>query len=235
MTKPINSLQKEYIRLLDGSSAAMTIAGANMAQGAFVGVSWRNLTFIGCDFAGNGNIKLASMSGCKLIDCQFLAPHHDFGVMTDASFTRCTSSGRSVACGRDGSTGVLFQDCSFDGGSSAPAAHDGIGCTGEVTFRNCTGHGEVLVAGTRLTIDNCRFGDMSFAIGRQRWQGTPLAASVLIDNTQGTGVWRMVGCRVKTSRIQNSSFDQVFNDGCEGRSHEGIAQERHSDGRLGSA
>ncbi|TSD60134.1 hypothetical protein FFI97_007505 [Variovorax sp. KBS0712] len=215
MTTPITSLQKEYIRLLDGSSAAMTIVGAHMASGAFVGVSWKNLTFVGCDFAGDGNIKLASMSGCKFIDCRFLAPHHDFGVMTDVSFTQCSSAGRSIVCGGDGSTGVLFQACSFDGGSSAPAAHEGVGCMGEVTFRNCTGRGEVLVAGTRLTIDDCRFDHMTFAIGRQRRRGTPLAATVLIDNSQGSGVWRMVDCRMKTSHIQNSSFEQIVNDSSE--------------------
>ncbi|QFZ85861.1 hypothetical protein GFK26_25365 [Variovorax paradoxus] len=215
MTTPITSLQKAYIRLLDGSSAAMTIASAHMGPGAFVGVPWQNLTFVDCDFAGDGNIKLASMSGCNFIDCRFLAPHHDFGVMTDVRFTRCRSVGRSIVGGGDGSTGVLFQDCGFEGGGSAPAAHEGIGCMGEVTFRHCTGRGEVLVAGTRLTIDNCQFSDMTFAIGRQRKRGTPLAATVLIDNSQGTGVWRMVDCRMKTSHIQNSSFEQIVNDSSE--------------------
>lgn len=82
-------------------------------------------------------------------------------------------------------------------------------------LRNCTGRGEVLVAGTRLTIDDCRFDHMTFAIGRQRRRGTPLAATVLIDNSQGSGVWRMVDCRMKTSHIQNSSFEQIVNDSSE--------------------
>jgi hypothetical protein len=42
-----------------------------------------------------------------------------------------------------------------------------------------------------------------------------LAATVLIDNSQGTGLWRMVDCRMKTSHIQNSTFEQIQNDGSE--------------------
>lgn len=215
MTVPITELKKEYARLLDNSAAAMTIAGANMAPGAFIGVAWHNLTFTGCDFAGDGNIKLTSMSGCKFVACKFLAPSHDFGVMTEVSFNQCKSVGRSIFCGRDGSADVVFEGCSFSGGGGAPAAYEGIGCTGDVSFRNCTGSGEVLVAGTRLAIDGCQFNDMTFVIGRQRKRGAPLAATVLIDNSQGTGVWRMVDGRMKTSHIQNSSFEQIVNDGSE--------------------
>lgn len=215
MTTPITSLHKEHARLLDGSAAAMTIADADMAPGAFVGVVWQNLIFTGCNFVGDGNIRLASMSACKFVNCNFLAPNHDFGVMTDVSFSQCKSVGRSIFCGRDGSAGVVFEGCNFSGGGSAPEACEGIGCTGEVTFRSCTGGGEVLVAGTRLVIDNCQFDHMTFVIGRQRGRGAPLAATVLIDNSHGTGVWRMVDGRMKTSHIQNSSFEQIVNDGSE--------------------
>jgi hypothetical protein len=215
MTTPITSLQKEYIRLLDGSAAAMTIAGADIAPGAFVGVAWRNLTFTGCDFAGDGNIKLSSMTDCTFIDCRFLAPRHDFGVMANVRFSQCRSTGRSIFGGRDGSTGVAFEGCTFAGGDATPAGYEGIGCTGEVVFRNCVGAGDLLVAGTRLTIEACRFDNMSFVIGRQRNRGTPLAATVVIDNSQGTGVWRMVEGRMRTSHIRNSSFEQIVNDGAE--------------------
>jgi uncharacterized protein YjbI with pentapeptide repeats len=215
MATPITSLTKEHARLLDGSAAAMSIAGADMAPGTFAGVAWQNLTFVDCDFTGHGNIKLASMSGCKFVNCNFIGPSHDFGVMTDVLFTQCKSVGRSIFGGRDGSTGVVFEGCDFSGGSAAPAEYEGIGSTGEVTFSNCTGKGEVLVAGTALTIDNCQFADMTFVIGRQRKRGAPLAATVLIDNSQGTGLWRMVDCRMKTSHIQNSTFEQIQNDGSE--------------------
>jgi hypothetical protein len=215
MTTPITSLQKEYVRLLDGSSAAMTIAGANIAPGAFIGVAWKSLTFIGCDFAGDGNIKLISMADCRFIDCRFLAPRHDFGVMSNVQFSQCRSTGRSIFGGGDGSAGVVFDGCHFAGGNSPPSGYEGIGSTGEVVFRDCVGAGDLLVAGTRLTIDQCRFDNMSFVIGRQRSRGTPLAATVVIDNSQGTGVWRMVDGRMKTSHIRNSSFEQIVNDSSE--------------------
>lgn len=216
MSVPITSLIKENARLLGGSAAAMTIAGADMAAGVFVDVAWTHLTFTGCDFAGDGNIALASMSDCRFIGCNFLAPHHDFGVMTNVTFVQCKSVGRSIFCGRDGSSGVVFEGCDFSGGGgSAPEAFEGIGCTGEVTFRDCTGSGEVLVAGTGLTIVDCRFGDMTFAIGRHPKRGAPLAATVLIDHTHGSGRWRMVDCRMKTNHIQNSTFDEIVNDGSE--------------------
>lgn len=215
MTTPITSLQKEYIRLLDSSAAAMTIVGADIAPGAFVGVVWRNLTFTGCDFSGDGNVKLNSMSDCVFVDCKFLRPNHDFGVMKNVKFSRCRSVGRSIFGGRDGSVDVVFDGCNFSGGGSAPVGHEGIGCTGEVVFRNCTGGGDVLVAGTRLGVENCHFDNMTFAIGRQRNRGTPLAAVVVIDNSQGTGVWRMVDGRMKTSHIRQSSFEQILNDGSE--------------------
>lgn len=214
MPTPITSMSKEYAVLSTGGGG-ITVAGADMASGSFVGVAWSNTTFTACDFVGDGNIKLASMSGCKFVNCNFLAPNHDFGVMTDVTFTQCKSVGRSIFCGKDGSSGVVFDGCDFSGGGSAPEAFEGIGSTGKVTFRNCTGSGEVLVAGTQLTIDNCKFSNMTFVIGRQRKRGAPLAATVLIDNSHGTGRWRMVECRMKTSHIQNSTFDEIVNDGSE--------------------
>lgn len=215
MTTPITSLQKQYVRLLDGSAAAVTIVGADIACGAFVDVAWRHLTFTGCDFAGDGNVQLSAMSDCAFVQCRFLGPIHDFGVMTNVKFSQCQSIGRSVFGGRDGSADVVFEQCTFSGGDSAPVGYEGIGCTGEVVFRNCTGNGDVLVAGTRLTIDHCQFDNMTFVVGRQRKRGAPLAATVVIDTSQGTGVWRMVDGRMKTSHIRNSSFEQIVNDGSE--------------------
>lgn len=211
----IESMGKEKARLLDGSAAAMTIAGADMTAGAFIGVAWINLTFSTCIFAGDCNIKLISMTACKFIDCTFLAPNHDFGVMTGVTFMRCKSVGRSVFCGGDKSAGVVFDGCDFSGGDAAPEAFEGIGSTGDTTFLNCTGSGEVLVAGTSMTIENCRFDHMTFVIGRQRSRGALLAGTVSIDNSHGTGQWRMVGNRMKTSHIRNSTFDEIVNDGSE--------------------
>ena len=212
---PIESMSKEKARLLDGSSVAMTISGANMTSGSFVGVAWNNLTFTACEFEGDGNIKLASMTACKFIDCKFIGPNHDGGVMTDVTFTHCKSIGRSIFAGRDMSTDVLFEGCDFSGGAGAPEAFEGIGSTGDTTFRNCTGSGEVLVGGTSMTIDGCRFNDMTFVIGRQRDRGTPLAATVSIDNSHGSGRWRMASNRMKTSHIRNSTFDEIVNDNSE--------------------
>lgn len=208
-------MAKEKARLLDGSSVAMTINGANMAAVSFVGVAWNNLTFTACEFEGDGNIKLVSMTACKFVDCIFLAPNHAFGLMTDVTFTRCKSVGRSIVCGSDKSTAVVFDACDFSGGVGAPEAFEGIGSTGDTTFVNCTGSGEVLVAGTSLTVDSCRFSDMTFVIGRQSSRGTPLAATVSIDNSHGSGRWRMAGNRMKTSHIRNSTFDEIVNDGSE--------------------
>lgn len=214
MATPITSMNKEYA-VLSAGGGGITVAGADMALGTFSGVAWSGMTFVNCDFAGQGNIQLSAMLGCKFVNCNFLAPRHDFGVMTDVRFSQCKSVGRSIFCGRDGSTGVVFDGCSFSGGGSAPEEFEGIGSTGEVTFSNCTGSGDVLVAGTRLTMDNCQFSNMTFVIGRQRRRGAPLSATVVIDNSRGTGLWRMVDCRMKTSHIQNSTFDQIVNDGSE--------------------
>src|SRR5262245_11656180 len=100
MTIPITSMSKEYA-VLSAGGGGITVAGANMAPGAFTGVAWSGITFVGCDFAGKGNIKLASMSACKFVNCNFLAPEHDFGVMTNVTFSQCKSVGRSIFCGRD--------------------------------------------------------------------------------------------------------------------------------------
>ena len=211
----IDSMGKEKARLLDGSATAMTISGADMVTGSFVGVVWERLTFTACEFAGDGNIKLTSMTSCKFVDCVFLAPNHDFGVMTNVVFTHCKSVGRSIFCGGDTSSGVVFDACDFSGGNVAPEAFEGIGCTGDIAFLNCTGRGEVLVAGTNMTVENCRFDDMTFVIGRQRSRGTPLAGAVSINDSHGRGRWRMAGNRMKTSHIRNSTFDEIVNDGSE--------------------
>ncbi len=218
MATPITSMSKEYTVLSTGGGG-ITVAGADMAPGSFSGIAWSDITFTDCDFAGSGNIELTAMSGCTFVNCKFLAPVHDFGVMTDVTFTQCKSVGRSIFGGRDGSKGVVFEGCDFSGGGSAPESFEGIGCTGEVEFRNCTGSGEVLVAGTRITIDGCNFNNMTFVLGRQLKRGAPkLSCTLLIDNSQGTGLWRQVDCRMKTGHIQNSTFERIVNDGseCEG-------------------
>ncbi|CAN5887245.1 hypothetical protein BH11PSE13_BH11PSE13_39370 [soil metagenome] len=163
----IESMGKEKARLLDGSAAAMTIAGADMTAGAFIGVIWINLTFTACIFAGDGNIKLASMTACKFIDCTFLAPNHDFGVMTGVTFMRCKSLGRSVFCGGDKSAGVLFDGCDFSGGGAAPEAFEGIGSTGDTTFLNCTGNDQRVSASEPVTLavgDTLELGLLRFEV-----------------------------------------------------------------------
>ncbi|MDM0031353.1 hypothetical protein QTI33_04280 [Variovorax sp. J22P271] len=217
MPTPILQLKPEYKRLLEGGASAMTIANADMAGSSFAGV-WENLSFTGCDFAGTKNIQLSAMRNCRFVDCSFLAPDHDFGKMTNVSFTQCQSVGRSIFGGTDGSTGVLFEGCSFSGGAAAPRSFEGIGCTGEVTFRGCTGQGEVLVSGTRLTVENCQFGSMTFVVGRPRKRGALLSATVLFDGCQGTGVWRMADGRMQDSEIRNSRFEEIVYDGMEGGS-----------------
>jgi len=216
MTTHIMQLKLEHKRLLEGGASPTTVAAADMSASSFSGVVWENLTFSGCDFAGSKNIQLSAMSNCRFIDCRFLAPDHDFGKMTNVHFTQCRSVGRSIFGGTDGSTGVEFEQCMFSGGRAAPQSLEGIGCTGEVSFRNCTGQGEVLVSGTRLTVENCRFGSMTFAIGRPRKRGTPLSASILFDGCQGTGVWRIAEGRMQDSDIRNSSFEEILFDGMEG-------------------
>ncbi len=215
MSTPIASLSREHARLLDGGRAPMTIAGADLAAGFFAGVTWHNLHFVDCDFAGEGNLRLDAMSGCRFTDCRFVAPGHDFGVISETRFVRCRTFGPADFGGRDGSAGVFLEHCIFAGGNAAPHAHEGIGSTGEAVFANCTGRGAVLVAGTRLVIEGCRFDHMSFTIGRQRNRGTPLAASVVIENTQGTGVWRMADARMRTCHIRNSRFERIVDDGSE--------------------
>jgi hypothetical protein len=55
MTTPVTDLRKKHTRLLGGSAAAMTVAGADMAPGSFVDIAWQNLTFAGCNFVGDGS------------------------------------------------------------------------------------------------------------------------------------------------------------------------------------
>ena len=214
MTTPITAMAKEHA-VLSAGGGGITVVGADMTAGSFMGVAWTGVRFVDCVFGGRGNVALAAMSDCSFLTCRFLSADHDFGVMQGVRFRQCASQGRTIVCGRDGSTAVVFEQCSFAGGGSAPQDFRGIGCTGEVTFRNCIGSGEVLVAGTALTMEGCRFSDMSFAIGRRADRGTPLAARVLIDGCLGTGLWRMVDCRMQTSHIQNSRFDRIVNDGSE--------------------
>ena len=215
MSTPIAQLAREHARLLDGSRAAMTIAGADLTSGFFAGVAWHNLRFVDCDFAGEGNVRLDAMSDCRFMDCRFIAPSHDFGVMDDVRFVRCRTSGAAILGGRDASFGVVFEECVFAGGDTVSHAREGIGSSGETTIRRCTGRGAVLVAGTRLAIEGCSFEHMSFTIGRQRDRGVPLAATVAIENTQGTGVWRMTDARMKTCHIRNSRFERIVDDGSE--------------------
>ncbi len=214
MSTPITAMAKEYA-VLSAGGGGITVAGADMTPGMFSGIAWSDISFVDCVFGGDGNVALAAMSGCKFMNCRFTGPDHDFGVMTAVKFMDCSSQGRSVFCGRDGSSDVLFQNCSFNGGSAAPQSFRGIGCTGEVVFRNCTGSGEVLVGGTAMSLEGCRFSDMSFVIGRRAGRGAPLAATLVIDGCQGSGLWRMVEGRMKTSHIRNSRFGRIVNDGSE--------------------
>jgi hypothetical protein len=118
MSTPIAQLAREHARLLDGSRAAMTIAGADLTSGFFAGVAWHNLRFVDCDFAGEGNVRLDAMSDCRFMDCRFIAPSHDFGVMDDVRFVRCRTSGAAILGGRDASFGVVFEECVFAGAAT---------------------------------------------------------------------------------------------------------------------
>lgn len=57
-------MNKEYAVLSAGGG--ITVVGADMAPGAFSGVARSAVTFVNCDFAGKGNIKLSTMSGATV-------------------------------------------------------------------------------------------------------------------------------------------------------------------------
>lgn len=213
---PITQLIPQYQRLQAGGSSALTIADADLSDGSFSGVAWEGLTFSGCVFSGSGNVSLSALSNCSFIDCRFLSPRHDPGVMSSVRFTGCQWMGPSVFCGHDGSSGVVFEGCQFSGEGGAPESFEGIGCTGDVVFRGCSGSGQVLVAGTQVTMEQCNFGPMTLVFGRPSWRGSPLSATVHINACQGTGLWQMMDGRIKTSRIHDSRFERISYRAMEG-------------------
>lgn len=215
MLIPVAQLYTQYQRLMSGAPVPLTIAAADMTLGVFQAIPWQNLTFIDCDFRGS-NVNLTALQNCTFTNCTFHSVVYDLGVVTNTTFINCKTVGRSILVGADASKGLVFERCDFSGGGSmAPKDFKGIGCTGETTFRHCTGNADVLVAGTRLILEGCKFHNMTFAIGRQFRRGSRLTATTKIDNSHGTGIWRMVGSRMDMGHFHNSSVEQIVHDDSE--------------------
>ena len=214
VTKPnIRKLEKTYDYLVDPElrrkeigDTLLIVRNVELSGTQFHGIDWRNVRFVGCDFEGAYELKLAPTVNCVLEDCRFVGIH-SFGTMRNVHFLRCQAAGETFLSGKRESANVLFEDCTFTG-SSADINHWGdVGTYGEAEFVRCKAKWFGISGDTKLTIRNCEFESVESRSDSSEIEG--IYSTVVIEKSKLRGLFKMVSADLQSLTIRDTVLDNL--------------------------
>ncbi|XXQ52314.1 hypothetical protein ACA040_000956 [Xenophilus aerolatus] len=199
--KTYKYLSDPELRRKETGDQEMVVKGALFSGARFQYLTWRNIKFVDCDFAGAYEIKLDAMENCSFESCKIVGIH-GFGTMRNVQFYKCLSGGASVWGGGEESTNVRFEECQFIGDTSDRNHQGGIGTYGEAAFINCKVKWFALTGDAKLVVRGCECEDVRVTLS-----GEGLAASVLVENSKLRGEFRMIPARLQSLTIRDTQID----------------------------
>ncbi|MDN4590699.1 hypothetical protein DBA29_19660 [Xenophilus aerolatus] len=200
--KPYTYLKDPELRTKETRDAQLVIKDALFSGVDFKYLTWKNIRFVNCDFAGGYEIKLTAMENCAFESCKILGIH-DFGAMNKVRFYKCLSGGASNWGGNVGSKEVFFEECRFIGETSDRNQQGSVGAYGEAVFVNCKAKWFDIAAETRLEIRGCEFEDITCGPGLHSEDGAP----VVIEGSKLLGEFRMHPARLASLTIRDTQLD----------------------------
>ncbi|VTY21035.1 Pentapeptide repeats (9 copies) [Xylophilus ampelinus] len=226
MSKPnIKTFGKKYSYLKDPElrrreigDKVLVIEGAEFSGVDFQYLTWENIRFVDCDFAGGYEIKLKALSNANFENCE-LAGIFSFGVLSKVRFFKCLSGFNSNWGGDGGS--VVFEECQFIGNDPNRNHQGAIGNYGQASFINCRAKWFKLTADSGMTARGCEFEDVAFS---------PDSGPVLIENCKLRGTFDMVPASLQSLTIRDTQIDLLDLTGATVK--EDVVMERIKGGAL---
>lgn len=194
-------LSDPELRRKETGDQEMIVKGALFSGARFQYLTWRNIKFVDCDFAGGYEIKLDAMENCSFEGCKIVGIH-EFGTMSNVQFYKCLSGGASVWGGNIGSKGVTFDSCQFIGDTADQNHQGGIGTYGEVTFVNCKIKWFAVTGYTKLVLKSCECESVRTSLNNEQ-----TGSAVLIENCKLRGTFDMVPASLQSLTIRDTQID----------------------------
>ncbi|MBN8749881.1 Pentapeptide repeats (9 copies) [Xylophilus ampelinus] len=199
--EPYNYLKDPDLRAKETGDAQLVVKDALFSGATFQYVTWKNIRFLNCDFAGAYEIKLTAMENCSFENCKIVGIH-DFGSMNKVRFYKCLSGGSSNWGGQDAKN-VVFEECQFLG-DTADRNHQGaIGTYGDATFINCKAKWFGISAHTAAVFRDCEFESVAYHPSSQIASG----AHVVIEGCKLRGTFDMAPSALQSLIIRDTQID----------------------------
>lgn len=189
------------LRRKEAGDAELVVKNAIFSGERFQYLTWKNVRFVNCDFAGAYEIKLEAMENCTFDNCKIVGIH-DFGVMCNVHFYRCLSGFNANWGGNTGSKKVLFEECRFIGSDSDQNHQGAIGTYGEATFVRCVIKWFAVTGYTKLVLQNCECEDVRTSLNNEE-----IGAAVLIEKCKLRGSFDMVPASLQSLTIRDTQID----------------------------
>ena len=199
-----NYLNDPALRTKETNDSLLTIKGALFSGVNFQYLTWRNIHFVDCDFAGGYEIKLEAMANCVFEGCKIVGIH-DFGEMNSVRFYKYLSGSNSNWGGNVGSKNVMFEECQFIGDTPDRNHQGAIGTYGEASFLNCKMKWFGITGDTGVTIKGCELEDVNCSPNASKGDGAP----VLIENSKLRGTFDMVPASLQSLTIRDTVIDNL--------------------------
>ena len=208
MKKPNIRSSSNYKYLLDPGlrtketgDAPLVFEGYEISGAKFQYLTWRNLRFLNCDFAGNYDLKLTELENSSFENCRILGIHGFGERMRSVHFYRCTSGFNALWVGGPDCKDVLFEECEHVVDNSPDPNHQGrFGTHGEATFINCKAKSCEVLGKSKVVMRGCAFEGVSY-------QPSGDSAIVQIESCNLRGTFDMVPASLHSLTIRDTQID----------------------------
>ncbi len=208
VSKPNIRSSRNYKYLLDPGlrtketgDAPLVIEGYEISGAKFQYLTWRNVKFLNCDFAGNYDLELTALENSIFENCRILGIHGFGERMRNVRFYRCTSGFNALWVGGPDCKDVLFEECEHVAENSPDPNHQGrFGTHGEATFINCKAKSCEVLGKSKVVMRGCAFEGVSY-------QPSGDSAIVQIENCKLRGTFDMVPASLQSLTIRDTQID----------------------------
>ncbi|HZF85463.1 MAG TPA: hypothetical protein VE084_18275 [Burkholderiaceae bacterium] len=208
MSKPNIRTSKNYMYLVDPKlrakeigDALLVIDGYEISGTRFQYLTWRNVRFKNCDFAGNYDVKLTALENSSLENCKIVGIHGFGERMRNVRFYRCISGFNAFWVGGSDCKDVVFEECEHVAENSPDPNHQGrFGTHGDAVFINCKAKSCEVLGKGQVVMRGCAFEGVSY-------QPTGDSANVLIEDSKLRGTFDMVPASLQSLTIRDTQID----------------------------
>lgn len=203
-------LKDPELRRKETNDAPLVVKQALFSGETFDTQVWKNVRFVGCDFAGAYEVKLDGLRDCTFENCRF-AGIIGWGTAERVVFANCQAFGGETNIAADvGSEHVSFEDCSFHGSDENPNHWGTMGTYGQAEYVRCTAKWFSVFGFDQLVLRDCVLEDVKVRTDSHANSSSGYQSStVLIERCTLRGQFRALAGNYQSLTIKDTNIDNL--------------------------